>query len=195
MQFGGAAAEHGGAVDVGARELAHHLGRRLPREIEEVARRVRRQRQRALLGLLEKPPDLRQRVRPAVRLAGQELLRHGQVRDRLSGGLVFEPAGDQRRTSERGVRRQVLADLDIRVGAVLDAAEQLHDQSMAEHQRGVALLGGEPPQRQRSGAAQILGTPRSGADARPALGRDGGVRVEGLEQRLSRTDRRRRCRR
>src|SRR5258708_5504418 len=58
---------------------------------------------------------------------------------------------------------QLLADLDVGIRTVLDAAEQLDDEALPIRNRRIALLRGEPLRGQRPFAAQLLkggGPPR-----------------------------------
>ena len=79
-----------------------------------------------------------ERVLPRVALVFNELLEDAQ-RSRLAGGTVGQPARDGRDVLEARVGQR-LADLEVRVDARLEPAEDLQDQPVAERDAGIALL-------------------------------------------------------
>ena len=83
-------------------------------------------------------------VDPAVALVADEAEGGGQ-----RGGLavladVLDRAEQRRRVGEAGLLGQKAADLDLGLHAGRQLAVGLEDQTVADHRRGIALLGRQP---------------------------------------------------
>lgn len=89
-----------------------------------------------------------QRQRPAVRRVAQIRLEHAQRR--LLRLCRPEP-GHRRGHPAAALSGQRARHLQVRVDTGLDAPEQLQDELVAVHQRGVGLLGVQQPRRQPGG--------------------------------------------
>ena len=81
---------------------------------------------------------------PAFHTAGEV-----RLQDRQGGTKPLDPAERRRAGLEAGAD-QGPGHLQLGVDARLQPAEQLEDQAVAEHQRGVGLLGAEQPAGPRS---------------------------------------------
>ena len=93
---------------------------------------------------VEEPAQRIERVAPGIALVRCERLEERDRSRRCPVGGVPDPAG-HRRDVDRPPRRQEPADLDVRVLARLEAAEELENEPLAEDHRRVALL--EPRRR------------------------------------------------
>ena len=93
-------------------------------------------------------------VDPAVGGAGHELLDHAGDGVAL-GAAQVEHAEQGRGAAKAGARGQEPADLDVGVGARLEAAVQLQDRALAEDDRRVALLGADDPGRQLAEVREV----------------------------------------
>ena len=100
---------------------------------------------------------------PTVASVGDELLEHGQRRHAAVAREVLEGAGQARGAVERGVLGEEARDLEVGIEAVGQPAEHLHDQRLAEDDRGVALLARDPAHVRR-------GPERGDERAAPAAG-------------------------
>ncbi len=130
------------------------------------------------------------RVRPAVGLALDELLDHRE-RGGLRAALVFEGTSHGRHAGESNLLGELTADLEVRVDARFNPAEQLHDQPVAIDDRRVALLAFRPADSQpvvrsakRGKCRRLAAADRTSARLRVLL------MAENVEQRRARSDRR-----
>ena len=137
------------------RELADHVHHGA---LHARDRLIGRLGQRPLEGLLDRV----ERVRPRVALVLHVPL---EDRDRRSAATVGEldRPGGRRGMPEDGTVGQEPADLELRVDALLEAAEQLQDQPVAEGHRGVALIAPAELRLERALATE----PRESFGARP----------------------------
>ena len=124
--------------------------------------------------------ELFQRQLPAVARAGDEVLEHAQRRVEVAA-LDLVPAGQAGDVGEAALGQEA-RDLEVRVDARLDAAEDLEDQLVTEDDRRVGLLGAD----RAGGSGGVRDrhvVERAEADDRLVVA-DVGVLADQLEQHL-----------
>ena len=89
--------------------------------------------------------DLAEGQLPAPDCAGDVLLQQAERRGERPAGVAV-PAAERRDVAE-ALRGEEAQHLELRVDPGLDAAEDLEDQRVVEHDRAVRLLGGDEPHR------------------------------------------------
>ena len=152
MQFGDALAEQLGRAQ-GA--LGHIVGNARKLELGQHDRRGVCVPGRVLGAVLarQRPlvqaPELVARVRPGVALVGDDLVQDRERARLAARRRVLERAEHHGGVGEPG-RVEVQPELEIGVGARLGTAEDLEDDLVAEHDRGVGLLGAEQVRLERS---------------------------------------------
>src|SRR5579862_5762735 len=91
-------------------------------------------------GMLEIAFEVGEGELPRVALIRDEALQDREVTRRRTSGLVIDPPRERRRMRKMRRLGEEAADFDIGIDAVLELAEHLHDEAIAEQNRSVALL-------------------------------------------------------
>jgi hypothetical protein len=84
---------------------------------------------------------------PAIGGVRDQALQHGEHRTLGSRGAQLHPPQERRRVLEPGHLGEESTDLELRMGAGLEPAEQLQDRRIAVADRGIGLLGARAARR------------------------------------------------
>ena len=144
MQFGGAAAESGGGIEINAEMVASQLRDRMLRHLERIADFRAR-----IFGKLQGRGGFEVAIEffdcpfPTVALVLHQTLQHGKrgCFGAIGGRLQFNGTGEGRNMIKLCFFGEVSPDFNIGIDSGLETAEEFQNEAIAEYDRSVALLG------------------------------------------------------